>query len=73
MIDGRLTGSTKIEFKDVTFGYTKDENVLEEINITFAENTVNAIVGASGLGKSTFANLFMGFYQTFAEQVYILT
>lgn len=61
---GQATRSNEIRFIDVTFGYNKEQKVLEDINLQFTENTVNAIIGASGSGKSTIANLIMGFYKT---------
>ncbi|MCT4566454.1 MAG: ABC transporter ATP-binding protein/permease [Maledivibacter sp.] len=57
-----VADSTQIEFKDVTFSYNKEKNALQDINLMFKKNSVNAIVGASGSGKSTIANLIMGFY-----------
>ncbi|WDV46354.1 ABC transporter ATP-binding protein [Clostridiaceae bacterium M8S5] len=56
--------SMQIDIKDVTFSYDSKENALENINLTFKENTVNAIMGESGSGKSTIANLIMRFYET---------
>lgn len=53
-----------IVFEDVSFRYDgKEEEALSHINLTFKENSVNAIVGSSGSGKSTLANLIMGFWQ----------
>lgn len=52
-----------IEFKAVDFSYDGEENVLENINLVFKKNSVNAIVGSSGSGKSTIANLLMGFWR----------
>ncbi|WP_324825219.1 ABC transporter ATP-binding protein [Sinanaerobacter sp. ZZT-01] len=52
-----------IVFKDVSFSYDKDNEVLSYINLTFKENSLNAIVGSSGSGKSTLANLIMGFWE----------
>ena len=46
-----------IEFKNVTFGYPKEEDVLKNFNITFEPNKKIAIVGTSGSGKSTIFNL----------------
>jgi ATP-binding cassette subfamily B protein len=51
-----------IEFKDVSFSYDGKNKVLEDINLTFKEGSLNAIIGASGSGKSTIANLIQGFY-----------
>ncbi len=54
--------TTDIEFENVTFGYNQEEKVLKDVNLSFKKNSVNALVGSSGSGKSTTANLIMGFY-----------
>ena len=51
-----------IEFSNVNFAYGKDSFELKNINLTFKKNSLNAFVGASGCGKSTVANLLMGFW-----------
>jgi len=51
-----------VVMQNVDFGYTEAKKTLLDINLTFKQNTVNAIVGASGSGKSTIASLLMGFW-----------
>lgn len=51
-----------IEFTDVSFSYDGKIKVLEDINLTFKKGSLNAIIGTSGSGKSTIANLAQGFY-----------
>ena len=46
-----------IEFKDVTFSYPKEPNVLNGLNLKVVPNKKIAIVGKSGQGKSTLFNL----------------
>ena len=46
-----------IEFKNVTFGYPREKNVLENFNLKLEPNKKIAIVGKSGQGKSTLFNL----------------
>lgn len=50
-----------ISFKDVTFGYT-NKDVLKHISFDMKENTMTALVGPSGGGKSTVANLLTRFW-----------
>ncbi|MBP3253830.1 MAG: ABC transporter ATP-binding protein [Bacteroidales bacterium] len=50
-----------IEFKDVSFSYN-DKEVLSRINLKFTENTLTALVGKSGSGKSTVMKLIARFY-----------
>ena len=52
-----------IEFKNVSFKYDiKGENVLKNINIKINKGEKVALVGSSGAGKTTFANLLLDFY-----------
>lgn len=53
-----------IVLNHVTFSYDDREEALKDVSVTFKRGSVNAIVGASGSGKSTIANLIMGFWQT---------
>ncbi|CAI8882036.1 Multidrug ABC transporter permease [Pseudomonas sp. IT-P253] len=50
-----------VSFSDVTFvNPNSGSTVLEQFNQSFHENEVVVIMGASGVGKSTFANLVVG-------------
>jgi ATP-binding cassette, subfamily B, bacterial MsbA len=51
----------RIEFHDVSFSYG-DEAVLSCISFEIARGEMVALVGASGVGKSTVADLLMRFY-----------
>jgi ABC-type multidrug transport system fused ATPase/permease subunit len=58
---GRLTG--RIEFRDVTFGYTPEHKVLEHFDLTIAAGETVALVGHTGAGKSTLGRLVVRFYE----------
>ncbi|HWR07951.1 ABC transporter ATP-binding protein [Sporomusa sp.] len=63
--DGNLELSQaqgQVEFRDVSFAYQQDRQVLNNINVTAQPGEVLAIVGPSGAGKSSFANLLLRFY-----------
>lgn len=50
------------EFRDVDFSYTAGEPVLKKASFTIPENSLTAIVGDSGSGKSTILNLISRYY-----------
>ncbi len=50
-----------ISFKDISFKY-QDDYVLENFNLTLKKGQTVALVGQSGSGKSTIANLVSRFY-----------
>lgn len=52
-----------VKFDRVSFAYNPDEPVLRGITLTVPDNTVCALVGPSGGGKTTLFNLLMRFYE----------
>lgn len=60
-----------VEFKDVTFGYKKDNPVLRDINVQVPAGQIVALVGPSGSGKTTFINLICRFYDVLKGSVSI--
>lgn len=65
----RLRGD--LEFRDVSFAYKNDEQVLRRVSVSIPAGTVCALVGPSGAGKTTFANLVPRFYEVNAGGVTI--
>jgi subfamily B ATP-binding cassette protein MsbA len=63
----------KVSFKDVTFRYNQDQNppVLDKVSFAIERGQVVALVGASGSGKSTIANLLPRFYDIADGQIQI--
>jgi subfamily B ATP-binding cassette protein MsbA len=62
--------NTQIVFKDVSFQYA-DTKVLEQINLTVDAGKMIALVGQSGAGKSTMADLLPRFYDVTEGQILI--
>lgn len=60
----------RIEFVNVSFRYT-DRPVLQNINLTIPKGKTIALVGPSGVGKSTIADLIPRFYEATDGQVII--
>lgn len=62
-------GFTKIEncegditLSDVSFSYSKERPLIEDLNLDVKKGQTVAIVGPTGCGKTTFINLLMRFY-----------
>ncbi len=51
-----------IEYKNLSFSYQNDVKVLKKINLKVSKGKTIALVGASGGGKSTLADLLPRFY-----------
>ncbi|HET6242971.1 MAG: ATP-binding cassette domain-containing protein [Bacteroidetes bacterium] len=60
--------NNKIEYKNVTFGY-ESEMVLKDISFTIPEGKITALVGSSGSGKSTIADLLPRFYDSKSGEI----
>ena len=52
-------GPIEARFESVNFAYPTRDTVLRDFNLTIAANQVTALVGHTGAGKSTVANLAM--------------
>ncbi len=59
-LPGRARGA--IRFQDVTFAYNEGDTVLEHINLDVPANSMVALVGPTGVGKTTLASLIPRFY-----------
>jgi len=51
-----------IKYKNVSFSYNQNEKVINNFNLEIKPGTTNALVGATGSGKSTIIKLLNRFY-----------
>jgi ATP-binding cassette subfamily B protein len=58
----------QIEFEDVSFAY-EEHDVLHDLTFQIPEHSMTALVGSSGSGKSTIANLIARFWDVEQGQV----
>jgi ATP-binding cassette subfamily B multidrug efflux pump len=52
----------RVEYDHVSFGYTDEQKVLEDICLTIEPGRTVALVGPTGAGKTTMVNLLARFY-----------
>lgn len=60
-----------IRYEDVSFSYQSDRPVLQHINLDIHKGQTIALVGQSGSGKTTMADLLPRFYDTNAGRITI--
>ena len=66
---GKINGT--VEFRDVSFAYDNDNEVLKNINFKVNKGEKIALVGATGAGKSTIVSLISRFYDPTVGEVLI--
>lgn len=63
--------SGEIEFRNVSFQYNSDKQILKNINLKINKGEHIALVGKSGSGKSTIAKLVARFYDPSSGEILI--
>ena len=65
------TLNNQIEFKKIGFYYDKDNVILKDFNLTVPKGKTIALVGQSGSGKTTIANLLARFYDVSEGEILV--
>ena len=60
-----------VEFRNVSFSYSPDQPILQDINFSIGGGQMVAVVGPSGAGKSTLSRLLLRFYDPVSGSVMI--
>lgn len=63
--------SPKVEFKNVSFGYSSGKDVLTDISFKIERGQTVGIIGTTGCGKSTLVNLIPRFYNVNSGSVLV--
>lgn len=61
----------EIIYENVSFSYSKEDKLIENFNLKIKSGSTNAIVGATGSGKSTIIKLLNRFYNIDKGKIYI--
>ncbi len=61
----------QIEFKEVSFGYSAEEKVFKNLNLTIKAGEKIGLVGYSGTGKSSLVNLLLKYFKVSKGQILI--
>jgi ATP-binding cassette subfamily B protein/subfamily B ATP-binding cassette protein MsbA len=61
----------KVEFRDVSFSYDGERDVLKHINLTVEKGRTIALVGQSGSGKSTLVDLLPRYHDVTSGEILV--
>ncbi|MFC1475885.1 ABC transporter ATP-binding protein [Candidatus Zixiibacteriota bacterium] len=61
----------EVRFENVAFAYVPGRHILSDINLHITRGTTVALVGWSGVGKTTLTNLLVRFYEPSAGRILI--
>ena len=60
-----------IEFRDVSYAYDEDKNVLKHVSMDIEQGKNYALVGPSGGGKTTICHLIPHFYDVLSGEIFL--
>lgn len=69
--DSKKIKHPTIKFKNVSFSYEKSSAVLKNVSFKIEKDETVALVGHSGAGKSTIANLILKFYEPTSGEIFL--
>ena len=69
--DGLPDHIETVEFRNVSFAYKEGQHVLEDFDLTVRTGQTIALVGPTGVGKTTIASLLCRFYEPTAGEILI--
>ncbi len=61
----------EVDLQHVSFGYTPEKQILDDVSVLAEQGKTIAIVGPTGAGKTTIINLLMRFYDVNAGNIYV--
>ena len=61
---------SKIKLSNIYFGYNKNKKIISNFNYKFIKNNIYAIIGKSGTGKSTLADIISGLVFNYKGSLY---
>jgi len=65
------TNHQEIKFTEVSFSYPERSTVVEQLSFTIPHGSTTALVGPTGAGKSTIANLLLRYYDVDRGSIFI--
>jgi ATP-binding cassette, subfamily B, bacterial len=64
-------GRGVVEFRDVHFGYVEGREVLRGLNLKLTPGRITALVGPSGAGKTTTADLLLKLFTPWSGEIFV--
>jgi branched-chain amino acid transport system ATP-binding protein len=59
-----------LELKHISFGFTSEKQILNDINLSLERGTIYTLMGANGSGKTTLFNIITGFLKPQSGAIY---
>lgn len=70
MLRDIITCMSKLEIKNLTFSYSDDQLVIDDISFSVEKGSFVAVLGHNGSGKSTLAKLIVGLLEKKSGQIF---